>query len=110
MKKLICLVFTAVLSMLLFSCSGNSDTEKLCANIWESNVDFIEFTRDGKILHNFESPEESVSYYKVKSGGKINMYTEEGEQNGIVLDYRFDGNKLYIGAVEYSPLEETNKN
>ncbi len=108
-KKLCCIMLSILFSVSLFSCSGSSDREKLCANIWESSVDFIEFTEDGKILHNFESPEESVSYYKLQRGGKINMYTEEGEEYGIVLDYRFEGDKLYIGAVEYTPLEEASE-
>lgn len=105
--KITGLVLALVLATSLFSCSGTSDKEKLCANIWESNVDFIQFTENGKILYNFESPEESVSYYKLQRGGKINMYTEEGEEYGIVLDYRFEGDNLYIGAAEYKPLEET---
>ena len=107
MKKLISVVLIVCLAVSIFGCSGKSDKEKLCANIWESGVDFLEFTEDGRILMNFESPEESVSYYKLQNG-KINMYTEEGEEYGILLDYRFEGDKLYIGKAEYFVYEEKN--
>lgn len=107
-KKLLGIYLTVICIMIaaLSSCSGELAQSKLCENIWESNVGFLQFTESGKILNNFESEEESVSYYKLLTGGKINMYTEEGEEYGIILPYRFEGDSLYIGEVEYTPYVE----
>ena len=110
-KRLFCLYLVLVLMIfaVLSGCSGKTAQTKLCENIWESSVGFLQFTESGKILNNFESEEESVSYYKLLSGGKINMYTEEGEEYGIVLPYKFSGDSLFIGEVEYKPYEKVDE-
>ncbi len=104
-KKIISALLAVAFLVTVCGCSSQNAKSKLCANVWESSVGFLQFTDDGKILNNFESPEECVSYYKLLSGGKINMYTEEGEEFGIILTYKFVGDNLYIGEVEYTPYE-----
>ena len=99
----ICLAVVWGMCAILSSCSGESAHSKLCQNVWESSVGFLQFTENGKILNNFETEEESVSYFKLLADGKINMYTEEVENFGMVLPYRFEGDSLYIGEVEYKP-------
>ena len=97
-----------ILVGILFSlCAcGNKDRELLCAHPWESAVGFTEFKESGKICYNFESEDTSVSYYKLLSGNRINMYTQEGEEFGIIFDYRFEDGKLYIGNAEYKKAEK----
>ena len=91
-------------SAMLFSC-GNNNKELLCAHPWETISGIYVFTESGKICYNFESEEESVSYYKLLSGNRINMYTEEGEDMGMIFDYHFSDGKLYIGKAEYKKAE-----
>lgn len=92
-------VISAVLC--LAACSSANLRQKLCDGYWESSVDILEFTEDGRVLHNFESPEDSVSYYKL-DGKKINLYTEEGEEYGITFDISIDGDTLMLGKAEYT--------
>ncbi len=108
-RKIVCSFVAIVIFISLCACSMQNAQSRICESIWESNVGFLQFTPDGKILNNFESEEESVSYYKLLSGGKINMYTEEGEEYGIVLPYKFSGDSLFIGEVEYKPYEKVDE-
>ncbi len=108
MKKLICITIAVFSVFALLSCGARKrNANRICDYIWESKNDILQFTKDGKILRNFQSPEESSSYYKI-SENKINMYTEEGEEFGIVFDYKFQDDKLYIGKAEYSPYARVN--
>ena len=101
-KKITAAVFAvSLLAASLISCGGN-DMDKFTANLWESAVGITEFTESGKICYNFEPEEESVSYFKLLSGDRINFYTEEGEQFGMIFDYRFEGDTLYIGEAKYT--------
>ncbi len=110
MKKT--LPFFTVILLALFLLPGCSnrknDTEKLCASIWEStfNETYLRFTESGKVLTNNETEEESVSFYKLLRGNKMNLYTEEGEELGIILSYRFEEDSLFIGEAEYHPFSE----
>ena len=107
MKRMLSVIMVAIIcvcAVVMTACTGESDVEKLTANPWSCSTDILEFTDKGRILWNFEGLLDSVSYYKLLKGNKINMYTEEGEEYGIILDYRFEGEKLYIGEVEYTPL------
>lgn len=104
-KFLTVILLSACVIFCLASCSNN-DKELLCAHPWESAAGFYEFCESGKICYNFESEDTSVSYYKLLSGKRINMYTEEGEDMGMIFDYQFRDGKLYIGNAEYKKAEK----
>ena len=101
MKKIIRSAAVVCAVLCLAACGSANLRQKLCDGYWESSVDILEFTEDGKVLHNFESPADSVSYYKL-DGKKINLYTEEGEEYGIVFDISIDGDTLMLGKAEYT--------
>lgn len=108
MKRFVCFIIAVLSVFSLFSCNTRKrNAERICDYIWESKTDILQFTKDGKILQNFQSSEESSSYYKITEN-KINMYTEEGEEFGIIFDYKFKDEKLYIGKAEYSPYARVN--
>ncbi len=104
MKRIICFALALTFALALASCN-RSDKKRLCANSWESSVDVLTFTEGGKVLRNFESEEDSVSYYKL-SNGKITLYTEEGEAFGVTFDYSFDGENFILGKALYTPIAE----
>ena len=91
----------SLLAASLISCGGN-DIEKFTANPWESAVGITEFKENGKICYNLEPEGDSVSYFKLLPGDRINFYTEEGEKYGMIFEYRFEGDNLYIGEAKYT--------
>lgn len=105
--KILFCVLSLLLALTAVSCQGSvaQKRELLCDNTWASSVDILQFTKSGKVLYNFESEEESVSYFKLLKGDKINLYTEEGEEYGMIFDCRIEDDKLYIGKVEYRIIE-----
>lgn len=105
MKKAIRLAAFFAAAVLLTACGQTALRQKLCDGAWVSSVDVLEFTPEGRVLHNFESPEDSVSYYKL-DGKKINLYTEEGEEYGITFDISIEGDTLMLGKVEYTRYVE----
>ena len=109
MKRLLALLLCLPLLVALASCSSpKKDKEALCKNAWISSVDVLTFTESGKILTGLETEDTAVSFYKIKSGGKILLYTEEGEEYGIEIPYRFKDGNLYLGNAEYTPFELAN--
>lgn len=116
MKRLLALLLCLPLLFALASCSSaKKDKEALCKNAWISSVDVLTFTESGKVLTGLETEDTAVSFYKIKSGGKILLFTEEGEEYGVELTYKFKDGNLYLGDAEYTPLVlaaadgETNK-
>ncbi|MBR5309007.1 MAG: hypothetical protein IKU43_09560 [Clostridia bacterium] len=109
MKKIICLLLCVIFASSFVSCGkkskDNEIDEELYNWYWESYVDILQLTRDGKILRNFEMPHESVSRYSI-SDGKIRMYVEDAEDEAIVFDFRMEDDKLYIGELEYTKYQE----
>ena len=102
MKKYLCALLCILCSFTFFACgdSSSEDLDVLTEYYWESYVDILQFTREGKILKNFQADYESVSYFKL-SDGKITMYTDTGVENGLTFDYELSDDKLYIGELEY---------
>ena len=105
MKKAIWLAAVLAATVCLTACGQTALRQKLCDGAWVSSVDVLEFTSEGRVLHNFESPEDSVSYYKL-DGKKINLYTEEGEEYGMTFDISIEGDTLMLGKVEYTRYVE----
>ena len=105
MKKAIWLAAVLAATVCLTACGQTALRQKLCDGAWVSSVDVLEFTPEGRVLHNFESPEDSVSYYKL-DGKKINLYTEEGEEYGMTFDISIEGDTLMLGKVEYTRYVE----
>ncbi len=100
-KITVALCALSLLAASLISCGG-SDMDKFTATPWESAVGITEFKENGKICYNLEPEGDSVSYFKLLSGDRINFYTEEGEKFGMIFEYRFEGDILYIGEAKYT--------
>lgn len=104
MKRLMCFILAWICLFSVVSCGNGNETEvkkELCSWYWESVVDILQFTEDGKILRNFEPDHESDSRYKIEKDS-ITMYTDGNEQDGITFKFRLDKDKLYIGEAEYT--------
>ena len=88
---------------------GNSlsdkDFDELCSWYWESYVDVMRFTEDGRILRNFQLVHESDSRYTVTKN-EIKMYPEDLPEDAMTFPFRLEGDKLYIGEVEYTKYQE----
>lgn len=100
-KKILGIALTLFLCAMSVSCGSSlAKKAKLCDGAWVSSVDILEFTESGKVLHNFESESDSVSYYKLKDD-KITLFTEEGEKFGMTFDISVDEDVMILGTVEY---------
>jgi len=115
MKKLIYFVICIICVLSIVSCGKRSDNKisaeiknELCSYYWESVVDVMQFTEDGKILRNFESPLMSDSMYRL-SGNTITMYTVGSPEDGMTFEFKIRDDKLYIGDVEYVKRAEVPK-
>lgn len=107
MKKIITSLIVVILLTAVFTaCSTKNDKELLCGKVWISSVNVIEFMPEGIIRYNFEPVDTSTSYYKILSGNRINMYTEEGEAYGMIFDYKIEDDTLYLGKLKYTALDE----
>lgn len=107
MKKIILSLIAVILFATVFTaCGVQDDKEELCSEIWVSSVNVIEFMPNGVIRYNFEPIDTPTSYYKILSGNKINMYTEEGEQYGMIFDYKIEDDTLYLGKLKYTALDD----
>ena len=109
MRKILCLLLCVVLVFPIISCgkkdSTSEDQKVLCNYYWESYIDTLRFTEEGKILRNYEPEYESISRYKL-SKGKITMYAEDSIEDALTFEYKLDGDKLYIGTLEYKKVAE----
>lgn len=108
MKKLLCIFICTITAILSASCNGSIAPEKkdeLCSWYWESYVDVMRFTDDGRILRNFQLLCESDSRYTV-TGKEITMYLTDFPEDAMTFSYRFEDDKLYIGDVEYRKYKE----
>ncbi len=109
MKKIIISLLALILFTTVFTaCGAKNDKELLCNKVWVSGVNVIEFMPEGKIRYNFDPVDTSTSYYKILSGNRINMYTEEGEQYGMIFNYKLEDDTLYLGELKYTALDEGN--
>lgn len=108
MKKIICMFICVVCLATSVSC-GNSisqkDLDELCSWYWESYVDVMRFTEDGRILRNFQFLHESDSRYTV-TDKEMTMYLEGFPEDAMTFQYRLEDDKLYIGDVEYKKYKE----
>ncbi len=108
MKKLLCMFLCLVCTISTTSCGGkisDKELDELCGWYWESYVDVMRFTEDGKILRNFEFLHESISRYTI-TDKEITMYTEDFPEDAMTFEYRLEDDKLYIGEVEYSKYQK----
>ena len=110
MKKLLCLIFSLIMTVAAVSCGNggklsDEELQELCSWRWESVVDVMQFTHDGRILCNFQFLHESDSRYSIEDG-KITMYSEAFPEDAMTFDFRMEDGKMYIGEVEYRKLEE----
>ena len=84
---------------------SDKDFDELCSWYWESYVDVMRFTEDGKILRNFQFIHESDSRYTVTKN-EITMYSEDFPEDAMTFPLRLEDDKLYIGEVEYTKYQE----
>lgn len=109
MKRLICIFGCILCVFTTFSCGSNKISEKdldeLCSWYWESSVDVMRFTEEGRILRNFQFLHESDSRYTV-TDKEITMYSEAFPEDAMTFPYRLENGKLYIGELEYTKYQE----
>lgn len=84
---------------------SDKDFDELCSWYWESYVDVMRFTEDGKILRNFQFIHESDSRYTVTKN-EITMYSEDFPEDAMTFPFRLEDDKLHIGEVEYTKYQE----
>ncbi len=93
----------------MVSCGGgkisDKDLDELCSWYWESYVDVMRFTEDGKILRNFQFLHESDSRYTI-TDTEITMYSKDFPEDAMTFEYRLEDGKLYIGELEYSKYQK----
>lgn len=116
MKRILYILAALLVSAILFSCGGkdlsNEQKTELYSYYWESDVDIMQFTKNGKILRNFEFEHESDSRYTI-TDGKIKMYSESAPEDALIFDFEMSEDTLKIGELEYvkyQKIDETEKN
>ncbi len=109
MKRILYILAALLVSAILFSCGGkdlsNEQKTELYSYYWESDVDIMQFTKNGKILRNFEFEHESDSRYTI-TDGKIKMYSESAPEDALIFDFEMSEDTLKIGELEYKKYQK----